>query len=780
MKRPQYLIVIAVLTVVAVAPWLVVRARHTGKIESALKISDARHSDSATQVGEGNLPLTRLYMADAFDAGHLPEPLAISTVDPDQAAEELAKKIAAKDEQSTPALLTAIQMAGFSVRDAKGDSLLKPIGANQGMAYDAFSVAGLAKLYGEGVRVNFARFCSTLAGTVPGFKDVPLANLLLASIRADAQGDKPQLRFWARLTAALGHQSERPYDLLADDIDPRVIDLDVVQFSLIVKRLAGDSISMSQISQKQIGINQESHPDNVRLREVDEGKATLTNAAFHPNSSPTLAPVALQSSESKFAQSVPTQPEHIPCSADEMTATITDLGALAESVGFTVLADHLKEHGLEGFGTYAGAAAKINAVLMVLRLLLIQSALNVKVTMDEPELERTKSTKPGAVRHLTAAVSIDMGKWQELNCLRMATAAAGGIDFGNLPKNAGGVGVDWILVEGGDTSGIRGIVENVWPILLGEQVETDAIVGLKPPKVGAGNNSYIVHQTADDDGMAYLDVEGTPQKKDLTNLKISPVTKEMAIQIGIKLKNANTPGKLFGEFVDLLGSAAAALSEDPGAPLNVAIEMIYRCHCLKSPVFRFPVKDWEECNGSWSGNIKYTFTAKTVHNSSASFSSSTDSTDATSHLDIQLNLNAKDGQGDPGISRGTFSGMVQEHIFGITRWVNGCSISTEETMSGSGSGDTQAVISPMGDTTYNIGVKEVTVTSEHHRHGTVNGCRVSAPPDENGSGNYSFGMPQVAAELDPTEPDVLRGSKVLPGPVPGISSTVSWNLKQCQ
>ena len=51
----------------------------------------------------------------------------------------LAKTIAVVDEQSTAALMTAIQMSGFSVRGEDGAIKYKPIGPGQGLAFDSRS-----------------------------------------------------------------------------------------------------------------------------------------------------------------------------------------------------------------------------------------------------------------------------------------------------------------------------------------------------------------------------------------------------------------------------------------------------------------------------------------------------------------------------------------------------------------------------------------------------------------------------------------------------------------
>src|SRR5579864_4283042 len=377
--------------VVILSGWMAYRRvkHYVGESSEPLVKASVRDSKPMLPAANRLMP-ARLPMEAAFESGKLPEPLPTPTGDPDQTVEELAKRIAAKDEQSTAALLTALQMAGFSIRDPKGELYLKPTGASQGMAFEAFSVAAMSKLYGDGIRVNFSRFSATLTDTLPGFKGVPLAKLLLDGIRTDAQSDKPQLRFWARLIAALGRRAETPYDLLAENVNPDVVALDTVQFSLIIKRLAGDGMAMSK----------QPRPDRAGLSDEPADHPVLLGASFHEGSHARLLRVAEES----------TNPQDIPCSMDETTATLTDLGAVLESIGFGALAEYVKEHGVEGFGKFAEAAGKINGLLMIVKLVWIQSALKVDVTMDEPELVRTKSATPGDLRHLNAKVSIDMGK----------------------------------------------------------------------------------------------------------------------------------------------------------------------------------------------------------------------------------------------------------------------------------------------------------------------------------------------------------------------------------
>ena len=179
-------------------------------------------------------------MAQAFRSGKLPAPLPQPTGTPEQAAAELAKRVMAEDEQSTAALLTAVQMSGFSVRADDGSLAYESVKPGQGIMIDAWEVAALAKLFGDGMQIKLTDLSNAFASPCPSLKNAPVAKLFVDGLRGAAQGNQPAMRFWADFIAELGRQSRQHYDLLAPYVDTGKVDLDAIQVSLILRRLAAD------------------------------------------------------------------------------------------------------------------------------------------------------------------------------------------------------------------------------------------------------------------------------------------------------------------------------------------------------------------------------------------------------------------------------------------------------------------------------------------------------------------------------------------------------------
>jgi hypothetical protein len=65
-------------------------------------------------------------MAESFKSGRLPAALPIPSGNPDAAIKALAGQIAAKDKNSTASLLTAMQLAGYTIRGDAGRKVVAP------------------------------------------------------------------------------------------------------------------------------------------------------------------------------------------------------------------------------------------------------------------------------------------------------------------------------------------------------------------------------------------------------------------------------------------------------------------------------------------------------------------------------------------------------------------------------------------------------------------------------------------------------------------------------
>jgi hypothetical protein len=114
-------------------------------------------------------------MSQAFDNGSLPAPLAITEQDPDEAAWVLAKKISARDQDSTAALITGLQMSGLNVRAKSGELLRNPTTASQGMAFDSWQVAAMAKLYGENWHMSASDLATVVQKLLLGLGEAPVS-----------------------------------------------------------------------------------------------------------------------------------------------------------------------------------------------------------------------------------------------------------------------------------------------------------------------------------------------------------------------------------------------------------------------------------------------------------------------------------------------------------------------------------------------------------------------------------------------------------------------------
>jgi len=85
-------------------------------------------------------------MSEASKAGELPKPLEPSETDPDLSAIEIAREVSLKDENSTAALLTAFKLSGFQIRSADGNFILGARNTGQGIGFESWEVASMAKL----------------------------------------------------------------------------------------------------------------------------------------------------------------------------------------------------------------------------------------------------------------------------------------------------------------------------------------------------------------------------------------------------------------------------------------------------------------------------------------------------------------------------------------------------------------------------------------------------------------------------------------------------------
>jgi hypothetical protein len=508
-------------------------------------------------------------LAAAYHSGQLPEPLRKPDGTHDQVAAALAKRIAAGDEQSLPALLTAIMTAGFGIRDRDG-GVTQTVQPGQGLIFEAWEVAAMAKMYGERRTVELSYLTDSIK-TIPELKQAPLERILIDAIRKHAASDQPELRFWARFIVELGRQSNPAYDLLKPAHD-KLIRIDAIQNALILRRVMGDVYSLGQRSEQ---------------------------AARKP--------------KALYAHAPQTQP----CSLSDMESTIADIQATATTTAFGELMSFLKQKlgGSAGdlFGNYGKFANIANILLAYAKFIATYAALETEITVENPPLVRNTTTSAGSRRQLTAKVKMDIGKWQQVNCFRWLLNAGTGLDLnlmndGPLP----GVDVNWRLVSGGAadfySSGDRS-QQIVWFAGTGPRIQdagTYAGIGGKPG-TPVGN---LTRTKTDAQGNARVLLEGASRRNYIPAPHV-PVMKQAVVMTTVKLKG----GDIKGDAVDIAGHVSGGmitlaqkegLGGSAGGMFTLPLELLYRTDWASTATIEVPVKDWETCDSEgWEGTITY-------------------------------------------------------------------------------------------------------------------------------------------------------------------------------
>lgn len=548
-------------------------------------------------------------MFEPWRSGELPPPLPVPVGNGDEVAAILARKVTAKSNESVPALLTALQMAGFFVTGKDGKVALAPAdGKGQGLTVNGWEVASIAKMLGDGRGITLAELDKDLQA-VPLLSQLPQKNrnigvLLLEGVRANAANpSNPYLKSWARFIIELGKSSAKAYDMRAVN-DAAEIRLDPIQHLLITRRLYGDLWGHAEKARFQM----------MRSRYSSPGGAQFVRASFDPgdaaNSSPALPPFGIETVNPETAAAAQADEKSFPCRMDGNAPTVMDAGATLSGVGWDKLLGYLEdtyqgtpaEAAVKKFGMYQAAA---NAILAYAKFVQTYAALETRIVAEDADpLVRTKNAVPGGRKRLKAEVRMNIGNWQMYNCVRMVMNTTTGLDFATVNDGPiGDVGVQWGLTEGGagdrysNSTGLNSAGEQIVGFAADAPRRIqDKGVGAGPGTTGARTSNLTFTKT-DGQGVAENILEGTPQR----NAKIGRVTevrKQARVVTSIKIK----AGEMKGDMVDVAGQAIAGI---PGL-ITMPAELLYRTSWAASGALVVPVVDWEECQGGWSGTISIT------------------------------------------------------------------------------------------------------------------------------------------------------------------------------
>jgi|GEM_PF-2331893 len=552
-------------------------------------------------------------LSGAWTSGELPAPMPLPKGSADEIAAILAQKVAAKSDESIPALLAALQLAGFFVTDKNGQvAVAPPDGKGQGLAINGWEVASAAKMLGDGKTTTLKDLNERLK-SVPFFRRLDVGLLMMDDVRANAENTKnPYLRVWARFILALGKTSARQTDLAAGATKPEEIELDAVQHLLLMRRLYGDLWARAQRHKAQIRMSGVDKVQSPKSEVQSRNAPQFFNASFQPQ--------AIVSQESKIdsdstdfrlrtldfgliADETPDE-KKIPCRMDGNAPTVMDAGATVSGEAYGRFLDFLEnayedlpaEKALQKFAMFQAAA---NIILAYAKFIQTYAALETKIIMEgAPPLVRTKNSIPGDRKPLRAEVRMSLGNWQMYNCIRLVMNVTAGIDFATLNDGPlGDVGVTWHLHEGGAGDRYR---NSTGVSKTGEQIvgiTQDGIKRIQDKGVGVDSTVNANYTKTDDKGIARVILEGSPQRNYKAG-RLFEVAKKARVSTTIKLK----AGEVKGDMVDVIGQAFGG---ELGL-ITMPAELLYRTSWAATAALVVPVTDWEECERGWSGSISIT------------------------------------------------------------------------------------------------------------------------------------------------------------------------------
>lgn len=706
-------------------------------------------------------------LGQAYKTGQLPAPMITTITDPSAQATELAAAIAAADENSTAAFMAALKRSGYGIRDNDGNVDYDQ-SVFQGLALDAWQVATIAKMYGNGVGIGLARFSQSLSYLSPAWKKETNEQELVQAIRDAAASDKPATRFWGTLIIELGQYAEIPYDLRLDD-EVKSAKLDAIQISLILTRLGAD-------------VNFAASRRSARAENVEQFQRSIRGKE----------PRMIGASERSNFHSMADEPQ-LPCTKSELEQLILDLHASGTGIVFGKFLEHFEEGGVisKAPGQVVGAA---NAALIVLKLIMTYAALEAEISLDGGVLTRTKTTEDGEKKALQAKVKLDIGKWQIVNCLR-AAANTSGIDF-SLPGDGalGGVRVDWNLMEGGRTRG------NIHAVRKGANIASDQIVYLDTQTTAEPDDKGKHYNYTNKDGVSKIFAVGMKQPVDLSGKSTRPVMKRMSVDLDIQIKTMKVKDATTGVGTanDLAGNAFAFYTADIlGGVAGTAAETAYRANLGSSKVHTFPVKDWVPCDGGWRGTITY----QRVLFNEAKTESMAENKTFRKWIFVEKDLYSAKISISPGTKAEIMNAVAQ--ITYQRDYFKHYVVSNENTCGNrgrtarwweteiqrrrwKGSATADASVSlgyNSGKYSLSVNLPQIDVEFDSS-HNVINqgGCYTPKPGTnrndksqlrESETGNYVDDM-----KYDPANPHTLRGEKLFPGDR-GRGLLITWDLTRC-
>ncbi|HEV8593860.1 MAG TPA: hypothetical protein VGQ55_17280, partial [Pyrinomonadaceae bacterium] len=148
-------------------------------------------------------------------------------------ARNAAEMILKGDEDSLPALIGALQIAGFHITDSNQKILFKPLKAN-GTAFADYEVAGMLRSSFLGMGTTLEKLGKAFANDSPALKRFNIGAAMLADIESARSSGDEQNRFLADLIFELGRDTQ--------GLTTPQSKINMIQASLIDRRFLGDVV----------------------------------------------------------------------------------------------------------------------------------------------------------------------------------------------------------------------------------------------------------------------------------------------------------------------------------------------------------------------------------------------------------------------------------------------------------------------------------------------------------------------------------------------------------
>ena len=535
------------------------------------------------------------YPVEKVDASAEPDPLADfptkglpeAYLFGDTASPELAKKAAAailkNDENSLPALIGALQKAGFHVIDKDQKILFQPTGIPNGAAFFDYEVAGMLRATQFGAVTTLDKMAGMLAGEDPQLKSLRLASLFLSDLRAastltreriervprDEKSSAQQKSFLAALVLELGIQ--------AGGLTTTNSKINLIQASIIERRFLADlAATYSEFQSRQAFF----FIPQRRMFDSRDG-VRFVNASWSRSFQDPCKAIdtidKIQGYESKGRKVIK--------AFDRVMNTLAT-GEYTEDVPGGILkkipeANQFKKQFEERFKTVADGFEKLNIVMSYAKLVAANMSIKADLQVEDPmPLIRTKhNLNPGQERIVTAKFSIEFTGAEEINCTAKAAKLMTGLEV-EVPEEGPlkDVPVIWqMLVEGDRYSRHAG-----YPVIV------DAVDKTR------GDTS---RQRTNELGENKIKLTGKPQATNLEQEPVVPLATKADLRVSIATEKMDANKDIPKIFSFGLGGKFG-----PAAFIEIAPEIMGKM-ALRSFRVSVPVRDWQPCSDDWGGTI---------------------------------------------------------------------------------------------------------------------------------------------------------------------------------